>query len=168
MIKSATNIDRLVRRIDEFIVGAREEFEQAMEKSLATIQEEVVIRTPVGVGDSPTGHLRGSIKTSRAGSNAYALRGRVGTSAEYAEPVELGSKPHFPPVNALVRWVQLKLGIPNEKEARSVAFAIARIKSRSSTPGLFMFRDGVAASDNRVRAYWRHAFKHAEKKLGKS
>ena len=167
MIKSVASVERLTRRIDEFIVGAREELNAAMEQSLATIQEEVVLRTPDGVGGSQTGHLRGTIQTSRAGSNAYALRGRIGSFSDYVEPVEFGSKPHYPPASELVRWVQLKLGIPDEKEALGVAFAIARVKSRTSTLGVFMFRDGIAASDRRVRAYFLRAFRNAERKLGK-
>ena len=41
-------------------------------------------------------------------------------------PVELGTKPHFPPIEPLIDWVKARLGISTEKEARGVAFLIAR------------------------------------------
>lgn len=44
----------------------------------------------------------------------------------YGVAVRQGTKPHFPPVAALIPWVVKKLGIGDAKEARTVAFLIAR------------------------------------------
>lgn len=57
----------------------------------------------------------------------------------YAAPVETGAKPHFPPTEALLLWVKQKLGVRNEKEAKSVAFLIARAISKRGTKGAHMF-----------------------------
>jgi len=59
--------------------------------------------------------------------------GVVATPLIYAAPVELGTKPHFPPIEPLIDWVKVKLGITGDKEARGVAFLIARKISRVGT-----------------------------------
>lgn len=57
----------------------------------------------------------------------------------YADPVETGTMPHFPPPSALVPWVKKKFNVSNEKQALSIAFAIARkIKARGTSAfGMF-------------------------------
>lgn len=57
----------------------------------------------------------------------------------YAAYVEKGTKPHFPPIRALVPWVKKKLGVQNDKEARCVAFMVAHAISLRGTEGAFMF-----------------------------
>jgi hypothetical protein len=57
----------------------------------------------------------------------------------YAAYVETGTAPHFPPSSALVFWVKKKLGVQNDKEAKSVAFLVARAISRRGTGGAHMF-----------------------------
>jgi hypothetical protein len=60
-------------------------------------------------------------------------------------PVELGTRPHFPPVDALMDWVKVKLGISSPTEARRVAFLVARKIAARGTQGAFMFRDAFNA-----------------------
>lgn len=57
----------------------------------------------------------------------------------YAAPVETGTRPHFPPPSALVPWVKLKLGAASDKEALSIAFAVAKTIAQRGTQGHFMF-----------------------------
>lgn len=57
----------------------------------------------------------------------------------YAAPVETGTVPHMPPPSALVPWVMQKLDVEDEKQAMSVAFAIAKKISQRGTQGHFMF-----------------------------
>ncbi len=57
----------------------------------------------------------------------------------YAAPVETGTAPHFPPPQALVPWVKLKFKV-GDKEALSIAFAIAKRISQRGTKGQFMFQ----------------------------
>ena len=45
---------------------------------------------------------------------------RVGTNAEYAAPVEKGSRPHFPPLAAITPWAEAH-GIPPFALALSIA-----------------------------------------------
>jgi len=51
----------------------------------------------------------------------------------YGVAVRQGTRPHFPPIAALIPWVVKKLGIGDEKQARTVAFLIARKISRVGT-----------------------------------
>lgn len=57
----------------------------------------------------------------------------------YSAPVETGTVPHFPPPSSLVPWVKLRFQPASEKEALSIAFAIAKRISQRGTQGHFMF-----------------------------
>lgn len=70
----------------------------------------------------------------------FGVKGLVGTPMSYAVPVELGTKPHMPPIEPLIDWVKEQLGIRSEKAARGVAFAIAIKISRRGTTGQFPFQ----------------------------
>lgn len=66
----------------------------------------------------------------------------VGTSLGadvYAAPVETGARPHMPPASELLPWVQKKFGIDDEKQALSMAFAIAFTIRKKGTQGQQMF-----------------------------
>jgi hypothetical protein len=77
------------------------------------------------------------------------VTGIVGTPAKYAEPVEYGTKPHFPPLEPLQYWVEKKLGLP-EKEAKGVAFLIARKISVEGTEGAHTFEFAWEENKDRV------------------
>jgi hypothetical protein len=62
----------------------------------------------------------------------------------YSAPVDLGSRPHFPPVDALIPWVIKKFGATDEQTARQIAFAIARKIARRGTQGAFMYEQALA------------------------
>lgn len=69
--------------------------------------------------------------------------GAVGSSIAYAVPLELGSKPHMPPVSPLVPWVKVRFGVA-EPEARSIAFRIARKIAKRGTPAAKVFANALA------------------------
>lgn len=128
-------------------------FEPAVWQASLLAQREIVERTPRGV----TTALANSIQARDPEILADGVIGAVGTSLDYAEPVELGSRPHFPPIEPLQLWVQAKLGISDPDESERVAYAIAwKIKARG-TEGAFMFRDGLAAVEDQVRAIYSRA-----------
>lgn len=59
--------------------------------------------------------------------------------APYAWAVNFGTDPHGVNPKVLEGWVRRKLGIKNEKQAKSVAFLIARkISQRGTEPQPFM------------------------------
>lgn len=95
-------------------------------------------RTPVGV----SGLLRASIGTRvTLGTDASTLvRGEIftGAQAPYAVYVEMGTKPHWPPIAPLNLWAARVLG-----DAR-LAYAVAWAISRRGTRPRWMFRDAWA------------------------
>jgi len=52
--------------------------------------------------------------------------------APHAFPVEYGSKPHFPPIGAIQKWVERKLGVKGKK-SHSIAWAIAKKMEKKGT-----------------------------------
>ena len=96
-----------------------------------------------------TGALRSSIGARAPQRLGDDIIGAVGTSIGYAIPVELGTKPHFPPVQALSDWARLKFGLPPE-EAERVGFAVARKIAREGTKGAFMFQRAIADGEATV------------------
>ncbi len=101
----------------------REELEAAVTEADLLIYRELSDRVPVGAGGAAG--LKGSLfhEEQVQGDSATGL---VATPLAYAVPVELGTKPHFPPIEPLIDWVKAKLGVSTEKEARGVAFLVAR------------------------------------------
>ena len=116
---------------------------------------EVKDKMPIG----GQGFLRQSVFNEERVSETGVL-GMVATPLRYAEPVELGTKPPFPPLQPLVDWV---LHSPvgqstfrgaggkalTEKTARGVAFLIARKISRSGTKAQRPF--GIARQENEAQ-----------------
>jgi hypothetical protein len=58
---------------------------------------------------------------------------------QYAGYVEAGTGPHFPPPSALLLWVKKKFSVATEKQALSIAFAVARKIARRGTSAFGMF-----------------------------
>jgi len=109
------------------------------------LEAEIKKRTHYGAGPI---HLRDGI-FSKVNTSGKKVAGLVGVSIEHGEPVEKGTKPHFPPTGPIQFWVERKLNITG-KEAASVAFLIARAISRRGTKGEEMFEKGFEASEARV------------------
>lgn len=85
---------------------------------------------PVGVD----GVLRGSgfveLPKTLPGKGVVVYLGYGGAAAGYAVAVHEGTKPHFPPVDALKRWAKKKLG--DEGAAWAVARKIARVGTKAT------------------------------------
>jgi hypothetical protein len=135
----------------EFALVPAREF---VKRSTNQIRTEIVARTPVGV----SGNLKGRIATEFQDDG---LTGIVGSNVGYAPHVEFGTRPHYPPLEGLLRWVQLKglggnfsvktkrrLGNKFDRSVQDVAMAraIQRKIGRKGTKGHHMFRDGIAAA----------------------
>jgi len=126
----------------------------AMEKALDLLIRGVKKRTPRGVS-GPAG-LAASIQKETVGRGTPLMKGIVGTACKYGEPVESGTKPHFPPVDPIRYWVERKLHITG-KEALSVAYAIATIMARSSRLGVHMFEKTSDENEVQVRQIFEEA-----------
>lgn len=91
---------------------------------------ETVQNSPVGVAGAGGG-LRGSWDTVFEDNG---LTGIVGSDIHYAPYVEFGTRPHWPPINALRRWAYLKKVNP---------YLVARAIARRGTRPRNMMRDAV-------------------------
>ncbi|WP_394789109.1 hypothetical protein [Rhodoferax sp.] len=116
----------------------------AMTQATKLVEREVTERMPRGA----TGLTVGSI-SSDAFSTSAGVLGVVGSSQPSAVFVELGTKPHMPPVAALVPWVQAVLGV-NAKDAPGVAFLIARKIAIKGTEAKHPFENALIATQSQV------------------
>jgi hypothetical protein len=142
----------------------------AMTEAELLLQREVVDATPTGANQL----LRKSITAESPVSTVDGLigvvdvadvQGRYGSVLNYAAAVELGTKPHFPPLEPLADWAVAKLGV-DKSAAEEVAMAIARKISHHGTEGAFMFRDTARAQEGQVNAMFERAMDAAVAELG--
>lgn len=79
-----------------------------------------------------------------------AVLGVVASPLSYAAPVELGTKPHMAPLQPLIDWVTLKLGIKGDK-AEEVAKAIRWKIKAHGTKGAFAFKRALEGNFDQLR-----------------
>ena len=140
----------------------REEMTAAMWESEFLIEREVKEKTPVGVGGG--GGLRGSIAAQSPEISSDIVLGVVGTSMAHAIPVEIGTKPHFPPIQPLEDWVIHKLGVA-EKDAHGVAFLVARKIAARGTLAIGMFHRTFSANQAKVEQIFSGARQRIAERL---
>lgn len=138
-----SSVEALSRQYPE---ASRDARYARLTEALLFLEGAVKQATPVGAGPI---HLRDTIFHKVA--NGEPVEGILGTPAQYGLPVELGTKPHFPPVAPIQHWVERKLGYSGT-EARQVAFLIARAISRRGTKGAKMFTETFEQNEARVLA----------------
>lgn len=129
---------------------AHEELSAGLDEALLLLERETKEATPTGAH----GLLRGSVTHALMGeaiADGRGVAGKVYSPLNYALPVELGTKPHFPPIEPLRDWVEKKLGVP-EHESRSVAFLVARKIASKGTKGAKMFTSALAKNAGQVNA----------------
>lgn len=141
------DVERLFARYPE---AARKASERRVTEALLLLQAEVKRETPEGAGPI---HLRDTI-FHQVHAEGTPVWGLLGTPAIYGEAVELGTKPHFPPVGPILHWVEKKLGYSG-KEAKSFAYAIVQAIGKRGTPrpgqeAARMFGKTLAKHEKRV------------------
>lgn len=129
-------------RLDAAYARAPAAVDRAVGRRLAglvlDLQSDVQELTPTAFG-----MLRASIGSSVNVQPGLGVTGIVGTSLSYAIPVELGTKPHMPPVKPIRLWVEKKLGLSG-RESQRAAWAIAMSIKRRGTLGVGMFHRAFA------------------------
>jgi len=162
VIRNTRDISPVLRRQRTFPAAVQKVMTQAMRRATFTLEAEAAKRTPVGVGDSATGHLRASITSEVRGTPAR-VRGIVGSPSDYGLAVELGSRPHWPPKGVMKRWAQLKLGL-SEKKAGEIEYVLRRSISRKGTPAVKMFTTAFSASRSRIDTFFTAAMRRVARK----
>lgn len=141
---SAPALDAIRRGWAEEPDMTRRELLAAMTQGTLLVEREVKEGMPRGA----TGLTAASV-TSDAYSTPAGVLGTVGSSLPTATFAELGTRPHMPPVDALVPWVRAVLGV-EEKRAPSVAFLIARKIARKGTKAKRPFANAIARTESQV------------------
>lgn len=127
-------VERLARKLNSEYLYV-EPFRRALEAGGICLERPIKEQTPVD-----TGRLRNSVETQLG---TYGeLTATVGTNVTYAPYVELGTRPHWPPLEALTVWARRHGTTP---------FLVARAIARRGTRGRHMFRDALAANLDRVQ-----------------
>jgi hypothetical protein len=147
-LEGFAELDAAWRRAPDIV---REEMTGAMWEAELLLERAVQEKTPVGVYV-----LRPSISARAPEVSQDVVIGEVGTSVAHAVPVELGTRPHFPPVEALEDWVMRKLGVP-EQEAHGVAFLVARKIAARGTPAVGMFHRSFTEKQPQVEIIFANA-----------
>jgi len=172
---------------------------EVMERELRGFMHAAVLGLEGEAKDkTPTdrGTLRGSIHSAVTTiDNGLGVEGIVGTALNYALPVELGSKPHWVPLDVLVDWVKRKglavvtpypRGTPRAKRrklaarrnsellrvARAIRFSIARKgtsqwqRERHGDPGALMFRETYDQARARLQRSFEAMARRVAEQLG--
>jgi hypothetical protein len=88
----------------------------------------------------------------------------VGSTVPQGEWMEYGTRPHSPPIDALVPWVEEKLGIEGQ-DAKLVAFEIqANLQEHGHRPRYWMGGSMAAVEDLYVKNLY-HSMVRAERAL---
>ena len=125
-------------------IAADEMVTAVLEASLL-LEREVKERTPTAGGTT-----RESIAAQEPRILADRVVGEVASPLPHIAAVELGTRPHRPPVQPLADWAKLKFGA-DDAEATRIGHAVAAKIAARGTEGAFMFRDGLAANEAQVR-----------------
>ena len=140
---SMAGLDALERGYAQAPEVTRRELLAAMTQGTQLVEREVKDGMPRVTG------LTAASVASDAFSSPVGVIGTVGSSQPSATFLELGTKPHMPPVEALVPWVKAVLGV-EPKRARSVAYLVARKIARKGTKAQKPFDKAIAATEGQV------------------
>lgn len=150
----ASNADALAA-LEQYPERYARELTAAMLEAGLLLERQIKELAPVGVGGAAG--YRGSIAAIPPYMNGDILTGGVGTSAPYAVPVELGTRPHFPPVQPIADWVRAKLGEKDPDAARSIAYCIARKIAAHGTEGQHIFKRALDAAQEQLAGIFDRA-----------
>jgi len=93
-------------------------------------------------GASDTGFLLKSGRRDISGKKKFIIY-----DAPYAADVEYGTRPHFPPVEAIQAWVKRKLHVKDEKKSKEIAFSICQAISVHGTKARPYIRNALNELD---------------------
>lgn len=160
-----TSLDQLVNAFAQVDEVARDELFAASYESSLRIEASVRELTPVGAN----GFLGGSIAAQTPQLLQSGMVTLIGTSLNYAPAVELGTKPHMPPIQALEDWV-VKVINPAPEDGvdvvNKIATMIALKISKKGTEGAFMFKRGFEQNKQQVKDRFTQAIANVLVRMG--
>ena len=144
---SIAGLDGLARGLREAPGYTDQVLQAAMYEATLLAQREWQENMPRGATGLTAGSIHSDVSSTPAG-----VLGVVGSSQPSALWVELGTKAHMPPSEALQPWVKAVLGIHDPKEVRNVAFLVARKIARHGTPAQRPMARAVEATEGQIIA----------------
>lgn len=141
----AVNADEIIALFAKAPDIAAIEMRAGTTEALLLLERELKDEAPRGA----TSTLGSSIAAQEPRLLSDRVLGLVGTSIVHALPVELGTKPHFPPVEPLKDWVRAKLNVA-ASQVDSVAFLIARKISKKGTEAQPFFKETFNANKGQI------------------
>jgi hypothetical protein len=144
-------VEGLIKKLDSSLIAAP--MQNFLQKSAVTVESKTKENTPVD-----TGRLRSSI-THSMDTATVPLWAKVGTNIKYAPFVELGTRPHFPPIDALRSWAS-KHGFAN-------AYVICLAISRHGTKAAHMLQRAIDSSLNTIEGYRKRMMEEIRGNWGK-
>lgn len=143
---------------------------EAMDKSVATTKARVQGKIPIGV----TGEARSSITTTIV-RTPYQMVGKISSSMRrpnvYIFVLNAGVRPgqgKQPPSDRLVPWVVQKGLARDSKDAKKVAYLIARSIKRKGIKSLSFQWRGLSESEAAIDAYHKQAVDAIVQELDKN
>lgn len=124
---------------------------ETMTEATLLVQREWRENTP-----RASGLTAGSIASDVASLPAGVL-GVVSSSQPSALFLELGTRPHMPPVEAIEPWVREVLGVSDPKDVKRAAFLVARKIARKGTPAQHPMARAVQSTEGQVVAMFERA-----------
>jgi len=104
---------------------------RAVTEADVLVQGELQQHLPMGAGGRSGSGLVGGVHHEES-LVADGVLGMVAESQPYGAYVEVGTKPHKPPIQPLMDWIEAVIGL-REKEAKSMAFAIRNTIGKRGT-----------------------------------
>lgn len=156
-------------RLSKMFKGAErliviDEMERAMEEAVEDLRTATIGQID-SEGITNTGTLKRAFYPELRGHGAQ-LKGVVVNPMEYALPVELGTKPHTPPLDAIKRWAQLKLGLSG-KELRRAAGAIWATIRRKGTEAHPFAEDAIERAEPTIQNRFEQGLDRIAHRLAK-
>ena len=140
---TAYGLNALQRGFKEAPAVARAELLRAGQEAVLMLKSAIVGAFPHHSGVTSTSF------SSSAFSTPMGVLGLVGSAAPVALFVELGTKPHTPPIQPLIQWVQDVLGKQGD-EAFIAARGIQRKIRARGTPAKHVIRDTALRTEPAV------------------
>lgn len=156
-------LDEQLKKIAQFEAIAQPELEHAMTNVVGLVEREAKKLAPVGV----TGNLKSAISGRVIYASGTDVRGKVGVGdgAPYGAAVELGARPHFPPVSNIAYWVDRKIGVRDGMEIYGIALAVARKIARAGQKPHPFMKPALEKVQDRIVEQFRSAADRILKKL---
>lgn len=142
-----TEVAKLAKKYGRGPEVVERETGRTMKGATEFAARKVQFHTPVGATQDLKKGVEPIVTKIKGG-----FEGRVtvtGRGMGYAEFVEFGTRPHWPPVEPIRLWVLRKLGVPAE-EVPGVAFLVSRKIARVGTPAQRMFEQGWIEAEPKV------------------